>query len=72
MFSAIMAAGSRYSGLVNGRLVHYREAQVERRVLCQLIPKGLLANLTAWQALGPRALTEVSQPACPHGFQGDP
>jgi hypothetical protein len=54
------------------RLVHYREAQVERRVLCQLIPKGLLANRTAWQALGPRALTEVSQPACPHGFQGNP
>jgi hypothetical protein len=54
------------------RLVHYREAQVEKQVLCQLYPKGLLANRTAWQALGPHSLTEVNEPACPHGFTGNP
>jgi hypothetical protein len=54
------------------RLVRYRETQVEKRALCQLRPKGLLANRTAWQALGPHSLTEVSEPACPHGFTGNP
>lgn len=54
------------------RLVRYRETQVEKRTLCQLRPQGLLANLTAWQALGPHSLTEVNQPACPHGFRGNP
>jgi hypothetical protein len=54
------------------RLVRYREAQLEKRTLCQLHPQGLLANLTAWQALGPHSLTAVNQPACPHGFMGNP
>jgi hypothetical protein len=54
------------------RLVRYRETQVEKRALCQLRPQGLLANRTTWQALGPHSLTEVNQPACPHGFRGNP
>jgi len=54
------------------RLVRYRETQVERRDLCQLRPHGLLANRTAWQMLGPGTLTAVNQPACPHGFRGNP
>ena len=54
------------------RLVRYRETQVEKRALYQLRPQGLLANRTAWQALGPHGLTEVNQPACPHGFMGNP
>src|SRR5262249_15891900 len=54
------------------RLVRYRETQVKKRALCELHPKGLLANLTAWQALGPHSLTAVNQPACPHGFMGNP
>jgi hypothetical protein len=54
------------------RLVRYRETQVNNRALCQLRPKGLLANLTAWQALGPHTLTAVNQPVCPHGFRGNP
>lgn len=54
------------------RVVRYRETQVKERALCQLRPKGLLANLTAWQALGPHTLTAVNQPVCPHGFRGNP
>ena len=54
------------------RLVLYREAQVNNRALCQLRPTGLLANRTAWQALGPHTLTAVNQPVCPHGFRGNP
>ena len=54
------------------RLVRYPATQLENRALCQLRPKGLLANKTAWQALGPHTLTTISQPACPHGFSGSP
>lgn len=54
------------------RLVRYPATQLDDRALCQLRTKGLLANKTAWQALGPHTLTTVSQPACPHGFSGSP
>lgn len=54
------------------RLVIYREIQVEKRAECQLHRHGLLADLTAWQALGPRAWTAASEPDCPHPFRGNP
>ena len=54
------------------RRVRYRETQVNNRALCQLRPTGLLANRTAWQALGPHPLTAVNQPVCPYGFRGNP
>jgi len=54
------------------RIVLYRESQVEERVRCQLRPRGLLANMTAWQALGPHAWTASSEPDCPPGFMGNP
>jgi len=61
----ILRAGER-------RLVRYRESQIEKRTLCQVRVHGLLASLTAWQALGPHSLTAVNQPVCPHGYKGNP
>jgi len=54
------------------RVVRYREADVEKRVLCQLHRHGVLADLTAWQALGPAAWTAATEPDCPRGFRGNP
>ncbi|HYB88703.1 MAG TPA: hypothetical protein VEC76_17795 [Streptosporangiaceae bacterium] len=54
------------------RLVRYRETQVEKRVLCQLHAHGVLADLTAWRALGPHAWTAAGEPDCPLGFRGNP
>jgi hypothetical protein len=54
------------------RIVLYRDSQVGKRVPCQLRPGGLLANMTAWQALVPRAWTTSSEPDCPPGFRGSP
>ena len=54
------------------RLVLYRETQVEKRAECKLHRHGVLADLTAWQALGPPAWTAAGEPDCPHPFRGNP
>ncbi len=54
------------------RIVVYRETQVVERVECQLHRHGLLADVTAWQALGPSAFTAASEPDCPSAFKGNP
>ena len=59
---AILRSGQR-------RIVLYRDSQVEKRIPCQLRPHGLLANMTAWQALAPRAWTASSEPGLPAWFQ---
>lgn len=54
------------------RIVVYRETQVEKRAECQLHRHGLLADVTAWQALGPSAFTAAGEPDCPSAFKGNP
>jgi hypothetical protein len=54
------------------RIVVYRETQVVERVECQLHRHGLLADVTAWQVLGPSAFTAASGPDCPPAFKGNP
>jgi hypothetical protein len=54
------------------RIVIYQQTQVRKRAECQLHRHGLLADLTAWQMLGPRAYTASGEPDCPHGFKGSP
>ena len=54
------------------RIVLYRETQVEKRAECQLHRHGLLADVTAWQALGPSAYTAAAEPDCPRAFKGNP
>jgi hypothetical protein len=54
------------------RIVVYRDTQVEKRVECQLHRHGLLADITAWQALGPSSFTAGSEPDCPPAFKGNP
>jgi hypothetical protein len=53
-------------------IVLYRDSQVGKRVPCQLRPRGLLSNMTTWQALAPRAWAASSEPDCPPGFRGSP
>ena len=47
------------------QIVLYRETQVRTRAECQLHRHGLLADLTAWQMLGPRAYMASGPPDCP-------
>ena len=54
------------------RIVLYRDSRVEKRIPCQLRPRGLLADMTAWQALAPRAWTASGELDCPPGFRGSP
>jgi hypothetical protein len=54
------------------RVVRYRETEVRKRVLCQLHRHGLLADVTAWQALGSSAWTASAEPDCPAAFKGNP
>jgi len=54
------------------RIVLYRDSQVGKRVRCELRPRGLLANMTAWQALAPHSWTTSGSTDCPHGFRGNP
>jgi hypothetical protein len=54
------------------QIVVYRETQVEKRAECQLHRHGLLADVTAWQALGPSSFTAPGEPDCPNAFKGNP
>jgi hypothetical protein len=47
------------------RIVLYQETQVRKRAECPLHRHGPLADLTAWQMLGPRAYTASGEPDCP-------